>query len=329
MKEININFSGFWKGFEKENNFFYNILKKYYKINISEVPEYLFVSVFSKEHFKYDCIKIFYTGECISPNFNLFDYAIGFDHIKFPERYLRLPVYFMTYLEDSLKNALSKNTRIITFTQGRKDKFCSFVYSNINADPMRTVLFNKINSYRKVDSGGKFLKNIDSPIIRRAGQKGDTFESLKRLAEEKRQYESAYKFSIACENTSYPGYTTEKIIQSFAAGTIPIYWGDPVIGEIVNKKAFINVMDYKDLDEMLQVVKEIDSNDNQYFEMLQQPVFLELNYFKEVMKKADAFLRYIIDQPLVSAKKIPRGVFAKRELQSYYSRLENEKDILK
>lgn len=36
-----------------------------------------------------------------------------------------------------------------------------------------------------------------------------------------------YRYSIVIENCQYPGYFTDKIIDCFATGTIPIYWGDP------------------------------------------------------------------------------------------------------
>ena len=36
---------------------------------------------------------------------------------------------------------------------------------------------------------------------------------------------SSYKFSIAMENTEGDGYISEKIIDSFISGTIPIYYG--------------------------------------------------------------------------------------------------------
>lgn len=40
-----------------------------------------------------------------------------------------------------------------------------------------------------------------------------------------------YMFSFAIENTQINGYFTEKITDCFATGTIPIYWGDPSIGD--------------------------------------------------------------------------------------------------
>ncbi len=38
--------------------------------------------------------RVFYTGENEAPNFNLFDYAIGFDELDFNDRYLRMPLYY-------------------------------------------------------------------------------------------------------------------------------------------------------------------------------------------------------------------------------------------
>jgi len=42
---------------------------------------------------------------------------------------------------------------------------------------------------------------------------------------------SPYMFSVVFENSSYENYYTEKITDCFANGTVPIYWGDPRIGE--------------------------------------------------------------------------------------------------
>ena len=43
----------------------------------------------------------------------------------------------------------------------------------------------------------------------------------------KLDFDRSHKFSIVCENTAHSGYTTEKLVEAFAAGCIPIYWGDP------------------------------------------------------------------------------------------------------
>ena len=48
-----------------------------------------------------------------------------------------------------------------------------------------------------------------------------------------------YMFSVAIENIQWPGYYTEKILDCFLTGTVPIYYGDPLIGEVFNMEGII------------------------------------------------------------------------------------------
>jgi len=45
----------------------------------------------------------------------------------------------------------------------------------------------------------------------------------------KREALEDYAFSVVIESNQTPGYFSEKIIDCFATGTVPIYWGDPEI----------------------------------------------------------------------------------------------------
>ena len=54
----------------------------------------------------------------------------------------------------------------------------------------------------------------------------------------------AYKFVVAFENSSAPGYNTEKLTHAIEADAMPIYWGDPEIGRSFNTGRFINAHDY-------------------------------------------------------------------------------------
>ena len=49
----------------------------------------------------------------------------------------------------------------------------------------------------------------------------------------------------AFENTYAPGYTTEKIMDAFASGCVPIYYGDPLVVQDFNPDSFINAHDFK------------------------------------------------------------------------------------
>jgi len=57
-----------------------------------------------------------------------------------------------------------------------------------------------------------------------------------------------YMFSIAIENMVYPTYFTEKILDCFATGTIPIYWGCRDISEHFNKDGIIFLDEFIDND---------------------------------------------------------------------------------
>lgn len=52
-----------------------------------------------------------------------------------------------------------------------------------------------------------------------------------------------YMFSIAMENATYAGNFTEKIMDCFATGTIPIYSGDPTIDRFFNPEGIIKFTD--------------------------------------------------------------------------------------
>ena len=91
---IRLWFDDFWADFDPKNNFFTHTLDHCgirYKLT-RLWPDVLIYSVFGERHKKYNCRKIFYTGENVRPDFKACDYAISFDPTNDP-RNLRLPVY--------------------------------------------------------------------------------------------------------------------------------------------------------------------------------------------------------------------------------------------
>ena len=52
-----------------------------------------------------------------------------------------------------------------------------------------------------------------------------------------------YMFSIAFENGRQPGYFTEKLLDCFATGTIPVYHGDPYIEEMWDIRGIVRMDD--------------------------------------------------------------------------------------
>jgi hypothetical protein len=67
-----------------------------------------------------------------------------------------------------------------------------------------------------------------------------------------------YMYAIVVENCKYPNYFTEKIIDCFACGCIPIYWGDPNIKERFNENGFYVWNDFNELKNILEKISEED-----------------------------------------------------------------------
>ena len=113
-----------------------------------------------------------------------------------------------------------------------------------------------------------------------------------------------FKFTIAFENSSNEGYVTEKISDAFCAGTIPIYWGDPLAVEEFNPEAFIFVNNFKSLDDAVQKVIEIDNNDELYLKMLNAPKVLNekmydekiISFFENIFENKGKILRKDINK---------------------------------
>ena len=250
--KIKIDFSDFWPGFDKTNNYFFNILKEDFDVEISSNPDYMFFSIFGNNHQNYKCVKIFYTGENLAPPLGYCDYSFSFDYLDDKRNY-RLPHYL---LYDGYYDL--ERTKIVTEDLANR-KFCNFVASNGNCKE-RNDFVNKLSKYKKVDCGGKWMNNIGYTV-------GD-----------KRKFQSEYKFSIAFENNAYrpqhPGYTTEKIMEPMTVNSIPIYWGNPEIQKEFNTQSFVSYYDFKTDDDMIEYIIELDKNDKKYIEVLNNPWFL-------------------------------------------------------
>lgn len=284
---------------------------RYNFIYTDDHPDYLFISehlymfeesaVQLQKLYKDAKVRIFFAGEAVTPDFNLVDYAVGYDEdLKMGNRFCQLPPPDVVPGGDFVKD--EKNS-IQTIEQAqeelnRKKGFCNFLYSNGNAHPMRDKIFYAVSSYKRVDSLGKHLNNVNSAGT---GYVGHSMECV--------PLKSLYKFSISCENACVPGYTSEKILTSLEAHTVPIYWGDPCIEKHINPECFINANKYSSLEDLVNRVREIDNNDKIWCRMISAPwrtpeqedyrAKRKLNYIE--------FICGILDKSIESASVLPEG----------------------
>jgi hypothetical protein len=251
MKSLRIDFCDFWPDFDKSNNFFFKLLTRYFDVQIVPNPDFLFFSNYGTANQSYQCVKIFYTGESTPPDYLQCDYSMSFE-LEENDRNLRLPLYF---LYGDVKEILSPKR---PYSELRKQHtgFCNMVVSNGNSKK-RIEFFHKLNTYKKVDSGGRFLNNIGGPVA------------------DKKKFISGYKFTFAFENTIHPGYTTEKIFEPMFCGSMPIYWGNPLVNLDFNTRSFIYWNDYGSDEAVIDRIIELDQNDDLYEEVYLEPFFTD------------------------------------------------------
>ncbi|MFP6236326.1 glycosyltransferase family 10 domain-containing protein [Helicobacter pylori] len=283
---LNIALANWWPLDKRESKGFrrfilYFILSQHYTITLHQNPNEPSDLVFgspigsARKILSYQNTKrVFYTGENEAPNFNLFDYAIGFDELDFNDRYLRMPLYY-AYLHYkallvndttspyklkalyTLKKPSHKfkenHPNLCAVMNGKTDPlkrgFASFVASNPNA-PMRNAFYDALNSIEPVAGGGS-VKN-----------------TLGYKVKNKSEFLSQYKFNLCFENSQGYGYVTEKILDAYFSHTIPIYWGSPSVAKDFNPKSFVNVHDFKNFDEAIDYVRYLHTHPNAYLDML-------------------------------------------------------------
>lgn len=97
----------------------------------------------------------------------------------------------------------------------------------------------------------KLANKID--YVRKGGTEHSKYQN--EGDEYKLNFMKDYRFSIEVENARIPGYFTEKILDCFRTGTIPIYCGDPLIGNHFNMGG---VLTFSNLDELSSILNDAD-----------------------------------------------------------------------
>ena len=289
-KKISLFFEDFFPSFyvKPQYKILKKILQRKYKLKIlSDNPDYLIFDVHGCNHLneKYQkSIKIAFFTENQIPDFNTIDYAISQSHITFLDRYFKRS-YFLGLLFN-FNNIYLKLIRKKVLNSPKRTKFCAAVITNNYwTDRFRLKFIKKLNKYKNVDMGGKYKNNV--------GRVKNKIEFL-----------SSYKFSISMENTEGNGYLSEKIIESFISGTIPIYYGDYMADEFINTKSFILIRGKKDMHEKIEYIKKIDNSDELYEQILRQNIFIDDYYKEKIESERIEFLYHIFDQDKKAAKRI-------------------------
>ena len=80
-----------------------------------------------------------------------------------------------------------------------------------------------------------------------------------------------YKFILCFENDLFPGYVTEKVVEAWASGAVPVWWGLDPLGYI-NQDAVVNVAAHPSLDSAVRLVGQINHNADLWHEITTRPL---------------------------------------------------------
>ena len=248
---------------------FFNLLLTHFDVELSEEPDVLFYSVFGDDHKKTkykNCLKVFYTGENVKPDYSVCDYAFTFEPTD--NRNFQLPNFsrfksFQFLRQNRYPEALRH------LREKPKIKFCNFIYSNSRADE-RKQFFELLSTYKHVDAPGEVMNNM---------------VKLGHGYEPKVEFMSDYKFTIAFENESALHYTTEKIFHAFLVKSIPIYWGNEAVATLFNPEAFINVHDFDSFESAMEYVKNVDQHEGLYNRYLRSSPIPKSSYLSGLSEK--------------------------------------------
>ena len=155
----------------------------------------------------------------ISQNNRLFDYVLTFD-----------------------KELLDRGENFLFYPHGR----CWI--KNLTFDPENKTKDISLIASTKAHTEGHRLRH---EVAKRFGDKIDLFGSAYKFVENKEEALQQYRFSIIIENSIADYYWTEKIVDSFATLTIPVFWGTKTIDRFFNKDGIIQ---FETLDELEEII---------------------------------------------------------------------------
>uniref|UniRef100_H3H520 Fucosyltransferase n=2 Tax=Phytophthora ramorum TaxID=164328 RepID=H3H520_PHYRM len=183
-----------------------------------------------------------------------------------------------------------------TKTESPKTKFCAYLYAHCDRSD-RELMYDALNALRPVDALGKCAGSSRPP---------DQTKMASRLAifyndDAVRRY-APYKFVLAFENTRAAGYVTEKLVNAFLAGSVPVYWGDSkTVSELFNPESFIDCGRFDSLQDCAEYVVRVDDSPEMYTRMRREAPVANMTAFNEAFSwhptvpsrfMADAVLRH-------------------------------------
>jgi len=198
-----------------------------------------------------NCFNIWYTAENIRPLLDSeFDAFLSYDLDSYGGLNHYLPLWICR-LGPTTKIA---NENQIALTQSREismHRSKDFAVVASNPEQIRRHFISNLQKTENVEIFGKLGERVTNKN-----------ECLKQ-----------FNFNICFENDLYPGYVTEKAIEAYLSGCIPVWRGHDA-GQFLNKDAIIDVTDMSILDAVREV-KRVSNDSELMTKMRSSPLLMK------------------------------------------------------
>lgn len=189
------------------------------------------------------------------------------DTLVLTDTYIAIPLLWfrLSYLRRNYETIKPSIVR-----EDRQRLFCILMTDNKRNRGVKAASYKALSRLGKVFTMSEFRKSLYNESV--------------YLTERFLNFTHTFRFAIVCENSSAPGYITEKILQCYHARVVPIYWGNSP-ERYFNSNSFINLREIETEDELLSRVSELMTNAAKYNEMVDCPKLKEpdTDYFADLV----------------------------------------------
>lgn len=192
--------------------------------------------------------RIWHTGENVRPPWADYDLTLSFDLDDYGGRnlYLPLAVLALDWFPERRDGPRPDQRRVgaaLTPAQaaqprepvavGRPRFACAFIS---NPEPRRLFAIEALSRYAPVDVFGAAV--------------GRPVPSKAEIARD-------YRFVVCFENDLYPGYVTEKAVEAYATGAVPL-WSGLDAGGLFRPESLVNEADFASISAWVEHVADVD-----------------------------------------------------------------------
>lgn len=198
----------------------------------------LIYSDFGRRHHEFKGLKAYVTGENMVPDFAECDLAYAPMALAGNPRSIRLPYYAQVLPH---LGSLVRADGYDPSESATRPRFCSFVASNPRGAD-RNRFFKMLHKRKPLVSAGRHFNTTGTPLA------------------DKLTFLRDFRFNLAFENSSSPGYVTEKLVEPLLMGAIPIYWGADDVGDDFNPECMIDVRKFPCFGDAIDHILAIDAD---------------------------------------------------------------------